>query len=157
MYITYEEYAELNTASKTVTEDDFEALERKAERYLDRLTLTVDNVKKLQIAFPTDDSDILTIKECLVELMNAIHDIETAADLTSQAVQSGRSGIIASASSGSESISYVTNADVLAASMDPNAKTTYLFKIIRTYLDGVQDSNGVNLLYGGRYPCILTR
>lgn len=157
-YITYQEYQQLYTGQNPISAFAFPTLERRAERYIDRLTLTVDNVKKLKVAFPTDEDDVLAVKECVVEVMTALDNIDATEGANTEAIRSGRGGIIASASSGSESITYaVSGNDLIGAAMDVTQRDAYLYKIIRSYLSGASDANGVNLLYGGRYPCILTQ
>lgn len=156
-YLTYQEYQQLYTGQNAIGEDAFPALERQAERYIDRLTLTVDNVKKLKVAFPTEEDDVNAVKDCMVEVMTALDNINATEGVNVASIRSGRGGIIASASSGSESITYaVTGSDLIGAAMDVTQKDAYLYKIIKNCLAGAQDANGVNLLYGGFYPCIVT-
>ena len=63
--------------------------------------------------------------------------------------------VVTSVSAGNESISYSATAPkttVDTAVTDPAAKDRLVFSTIREYLSGVNDSNGVNLLYMGVYP-----
>ena len=157
-YLTYQEYRQLYTGQDAIKADAFPFLERQAERYIDRLTLTVDNVKKLKVAFPTDEDDVNAVKDCVIEVMKALDNINAAEGANADSIRSGRGGLIASASSGSESVTYaVAGSDLVNAALDSNRKDAYLYKIIKNNLAGAQDANGVNLLYGGRYPCIRTQ
>lgn len=157
-YLTYAEYQQLNTGQNTVSAEAFPLLERQAERAIDRLTLTVDNVKKLKVAFPTNEDDVNAVKECVAAVIKALDDINATEGANTASIRSGRGGIIASASSGSESVSYaVTGSDLIGAVMDITKRDAYLYKIIKNCLAGARDANGVNLLYGGRYPCIVTQ
>lgn len=157
-YLTYQEYQQLYTGENAIDEFAFPSIERRAERYIDRLTLTVDNVKKLKVAFPTEEDDVNAVKDCMVEVMTALDNIDVAENANTASIRSGRGGIIASASSGSESVTYATTgSDLIGAAMDVTQKDAYLYKIIKNCLAGAQDANGVNLLYGGRYPCIVTQ
>ena len=64
--------------------------------------------------------------------------------------------VISRVESGNESISYSetksTNTDVDAAVADKKVRNTILADIIWECLSGVEDSNGVSLLYMGKYP-----
>lgn len=157
-YLTYEEYEQLYTGQNAVSEAAFSGLERQAERVIDRFTLTVDNVKKLKVAFPTDEDDVEAVKLCVVAVLTALDNINATEGANAESIRSGRGGIIASASSGSESITYaVAGSDLIGASMDVKKKDAYLYQIVRNNLAGARDANGVNLLYGGFYPCIVTQ
>ncbi|MBR2680495.1 MAG: hypothetical protein IKE23_07045, partial [Exiguobacterium sp.] len=65
------------------------------------------------------------------------------------------SKVVASRSSGSESISYASNVStsLIEATKSEDAKMALLSRTARFYLAGVEDANGVNLLYMGAYPC----
>lgn len=140
------------------TEDDitahFNYYVNEAEQFVDRMTSGIDNVKKLRIAFPTKEEDIAKVKICMVNAMSALSHINMCNVHAAQAMEEGKSGIVGSVSSGSESISYVTDAALIRAAQDPVSKSAYINAIIRDALSGVQDANGVNLLYGGAYPYV---
>ena len=63
-----------------------------------------------------------------------------------------------SRSAGNESISYsgagdlAKSSSIAAAVADPQAREKLYRDTVTDYLSGVQDANGVNLLYMGRYP-----
>lgn len=145
-----------------IPEADFTRLSWEACRLLDAHTSGIDGVKKLKIAFPTDEDDAETVKRCACKIVNLLHQIETA----EQAAASGRGyetteqgmrgKVISSISAGNESISYSTKATsetaVDKAVADETFRKKLLSDTIREYLSGVTDANGVNLLYMGRYP-----
>jgi len=116
---------------------------------LDDWTTGIDGVRKLRVAFPTDPIDVAAIKRCVIELTKASADIDNIVQLSA----SGDGGIVASKSSGSESISYRNDTSaLLAAAKDADIREAYIGMIVRRYLSGRSDANGVNLLYGGVYP-----
>ena len=85
----------------------------------------------------------------------------SARAMTENADGTVRSRVISSVSSGSESVSYATGSAarsgttaIDAAVSDPGARARLLDDIVRRYLSGVKDANGVNLLYMGRYPYV---
>ena len=157
-YITYEQFIEHNTITDTsVTEANFSAFEKQAERCLNNVTMTVDGVKKLIDYFPTAEDDAEAVYCSMTAIINALADFSAYEANVRAAQAGGHSGIIASVSSGSESISYVTNGAFTTAAQTPAGRNAYLYQIAHEYLAGAKDANGVNLLYGGAYPCIRTR
>lgn len=166
-YATYEQVAALYPE---IDEADYNRLSFLADREIDRLTTGVDGVRKLAVAFPTDDFGTAAVVRCEAEIINLMAQIEAAeaaanaaASYTQRADGSYVAGAVASVSSGSESISYAsasaapkTAATVAVSDMAAREKL-YADKV-RLYLSGVADANGVNLLYGGAYPvCIRTQ
>ena len=159
MYITYSEYTDLYGA---ISEDVFTRLAFDACRVIDYCTKGIDNVKKLKVAFPTDEDDAATVKYCAAKLVNILHQIE---DVEAYA-RSGRGytetanglqgKVISSVTAGNESISFFTGSTektaIDAAAADGSVKSKLLRDTVREYLAGVTDANGVNLLYMGRYP-----
>lgn len=155
-YITFEEFSEVYPGA--VTESDFANLEWEARRIVDGHTTGVDNVRKLRVAFPTDEDDAEAVKRCMCKLIKLMHDIE-AAEKIRGLVQRGDGmaigGVISSVSSGSESISYSTNGTAVdMAAGDITARNKLLSQTVRQALSGVRDANGVSLLYMGRYPYV---
>lgn len=155
MYLTYQEYTAV--AGVEMTTADFSRYEFDAELIVDRYTTGIDNVKKLRIAFPTDPVDAMAVKRCICALVDALCRFERA-DLSSVSINgTATGGVVASVSSGSESISYATGADVsaLAGAVKTLAgRDEYLGAVVRKYLSGRTDANGVNLLFGGVYPIV---
>jgi len=135
--------------SDALTLTAFNRFEFDAEVILDDWTTGIDGVRKLRVAFPTDPIDVAAIKRCVIELTKASADIDNIVQLSA----SGDGGIVASKSSGSESISYRNDTSaLLAAAKDADIREAYIGMIVRRYLSGRSDANGVNLLYGGVYP-----
>ena len=157
MYITYTEYADLYAPV-----ENFNVLCYEASRQIDRLTTGVDGVKKLKTAFPVDEDATRAVKYCTAKIINflaQIQEAEQSASLGRGFVQTenGIQGkVISSVSSGNESISYATvssqKSAIDTALTDASAKDSMIRSMIREYLSGVTDVNGVNLLYMGRYP-----
>lgn len=147
MYIDYEYYS---TLYKTVPQEDFTRLCLKAQRKLDNYTTGIDGVRKLAHAFPVDEDTAQLVKACMAELINAIYNAEKVQNSVGiTATDSGmHSNVITSVSAGNESVHYaaLSTADARTAS-DDTCKA-----IVREYLAGAADANGVNLLYMGRYP-----
>ena len=163
MYIDYTFYTSLY--GDGIEEQQFNRLVWSACRMVDVLTTGVDSVRKLKIAFPTDAEDIETVKRCVAEVVNIakkIEDANTQIDKANSYIEQSdgtlKGKVISSVSSGSESISYSNKSlpktlieNVLS---DKKAQEELYRKTIVEYLSGVQDCNGVKLLYMGKYPYI---
>lgn len=159
MYITFDEYAKLYDP---MDEKSFNRLAFDACRVMDVHTTGIDNVKKLKSYFPTDEYDADAVKHCAAKMVNTLYQIQQAeiAALESRGYESTEQGmrgkVISSVTAGNESISYATgNASATAidaAAKDKTARDKLLADIVREYLSGVSDANGVNLLYMGAYP-----
>ena len=148
-YLDYNEYAMLN--ADAMSQQEFNLFEYDAETWIDEWTLTVDGVQKLRVAFPTDEADAMAVKRCMIALVKACKDM---ADYEALSV-AGQNGVVASVSSGTESMSFVRGGSALARAVgDDTEKQKYIRNIVRRYLAGHCDANGVNLLYGGTYPVI---
>lgn len=162
MYITFADYTALYDP---IEEKVFKRLAYDACRCMDRLTTGVDGVKKLKVAFPVDEDAATAVKHCAAKLVNLLYQIqeaENAASLSRGYIQTanGLQGkVVSSVSAGNESISYSAgsaqkNAVDVAAS-DVAVRREIISGIVREYLSGIADANGVNLLFLGRYPCIV--
>ena len=162
MYVDYEYYKTLY-GEKALAEADFKRLLWDAEREIDKATSGVDGVRKLQVAFPTDLYDSEAVKRCVLEVIvflskleiaeesaNSLYQYETRADGTLQ----GK--VVSSVSAGNESISYAVgkSADtaISNAIKDLHSKDMAVYQLIASRLHGVSDANGINLMFGGRYP-----
>ncbi len=172
MYLSYQDYIDyypddMDTAT-------FNRLAWDASRYVDNVIRTANGVDKLRDAFPTDDIDKMAVIRCLARVVSVLYSIEKIAAQSAKerayiedADGSFHSAKIASVSSGSESISYVSGAGVSSASaagspeemaaLDAVYRETYIRDIVRQMLGGFKDANGVNLLYQGVYPCTRMR
>ena len=159
MYITFEEYSAMYD---DIDSGLFARLEFEASRVMDMHTTGIDNVRKLKRFLPTDEYNLQAVKHCAAKLVNTlfqIHEAETAAAIgrgyteTDQGLQRR---IISRVESGNEAISYsetkLSNTAIDAAVSDKRARDKLLAETVWDYLRGVEDANGVNLLYMGMYP-----
>ena len=143
-YITEADYEALYGSIDTA---DFTRLSYDASRFMDYQTTGIDGVKKLQLYPPSGDD----VKMCCAKLISLMKTIEDADGFITRADGTVVSKTVSSVSSGSESISYSTGA--LSAAVTDSVARTRLYKdTVKAYLGGLTDSNGVNLLYMGRYP-----
>lgn len=164
-YVNYEYYKTLY-GDKEIAETEFNRLSWDAEREVDKATSGVDGVRKLKIAFPTDEYDAEAVKRCicsLIAFMNEIEQAEAAANMSTQytAREDGtmQGKIVASVSAGNESISYAvgktSDTATSAAIKSVKDKEQMIYQHIASKLSGISDANGVNLLYAGRYPYLV--
>lgn len=147
-----------------ISEQEFANLSWEACRILDVHTTGIDNVKKLKAYFPTDEDDAELVKRCAAKLVNFLHKVQQAEAAAMEAhgfitTENGMRGkVISSVSAGNESISYSTGSgsatDIDAAVKSKATRDRMAAEIVWEYLAGVTDSNGVNLLYMGRYPSV---
>lgn len=159
MYITYEEYTKLYDA---IDEAVFTRLEFDACRVMDIHTTGIDNVRKLNRFPPTDEYNAQAVKHCaakIVNLLYQIHEAEAAAAMGrgyTETAQGLQRRIISRIEAGNEAISYsetkLSNTAIDAAVSDKRARDKLLAETVWDYLRGVEDANGVNLLYMGMYP-----
>lgn len=144
MYFNYADYSQYYN---DITESEFNSYRFKAEKAIDDNTTGIDGVAKLKLYFPEKVNDIEAVKVCACEIAHTIYSIDQS--LSSDTTE-GKA--IASMSSGSESISYVNNANVYSVgASDIKSKRKILADICKEYLANVKDINGVNLLYMGEY------
>ena len=163
-YITDKEYT-------TFYADDpplgFEHLAFMASRMMDNETTSVDGFKKLKAAYPVDPDDDQTVKLCAAALVTFLSQVERlhTASLKTREYTEREDGtvtgkVVASVSSGSESISYATmgagsaSSSLVAAAANDAERQMMCRNIIREYLAGICDANGVHLLYMGVYPYV---
>ena len=145
----------------SIDEADFKRLSFDACRKVDNYTTGVDGVRKLSVAFPTDEFAAESVRRCCAKVLNLMHQIEQAEKSAAASngyveTESGLRGkVISSVSAGNESISYAVNhqtaTEIGKAVSDATARERLFAKTIEGYLSGVADANGVNLLYMGRY------
>ena len=153
-YVNYEYYSSLY-GNKAIPETDFNRLLWDAEREIDKATSGVDNVRKLKVAFPTNEEDAESIKRCvcaLIEFLNNLESAEKSAAMVQGSDGTMRGGIIKSVSAGNESITYETSGTIGNAIRSTKDRELTVYAFIASRLHGVSDANGVNLLFGGRYP-----
>ena len=160
MYISYDDYIEWYEPMERTL---FKRLEMESRQLIDRHTTGMDNLRKLQRFFPTDEYDAAAVKFCAAKIINALYQIlqaENTAEASRgyESTEHGLRGkIISSISAGNESISYATGGSASAtaieeATKDMTTRRKMLSQIVMDGLRGVRDANGVNLLYMGEYP-----
>ena len=160
-YIDYEYF---KTLYPDIPEEVFNRLSWDACRKMDAATTGIDGVRKLAVAFPTDEYAAECVKRCACELVQILQQLKTARENAAKAsgyteTTNGLQGkVISSISSGNESISFSSGASGSSATAidkalsDKAAEAQLYTDTIREYLSGVSDANGVNLLFMGRYP-----
>jgi hypothetical protein len=159
MYITYNDY---NQLYDPIEGRVFNLLAFDACRMMDIHTTGIDNVKKLQKYFPTDEYSARAVRHCaakVVNFLNQIRDAEMAAAAGrgyTETEQGLQRRIISRIEAGNEAISYSeakTDATYIdAAVADKSVRDKLVAEIIWENLSGVEDANGVNLLFMGQYP-----
>lgn len=161
-YVDYEYYKTLY-GEKALTEAEFNRLLWDAESEINKATSGFDGVRKLQVAFPTSDYDAEAVKRCVCALVEFLNQIETAelnansvGQYTERVDGSLQGKVVSSVSAGNVSISYAVgkSADtaISNAIKDLQSRDMAVYQFIASRLSGVSDANGVNLLFGGRYP-----
>ena len=151
MYATYEDYIQLY--GDGITEQEFVRHEMQAERYMDIATTGIDNVAKLKTAFPEANRTAIMYCACqMVNLAKQISDAEAACGYV--AGSNGLQGkTVSSISAGNESISFSSGSTAITeAAFNAEKKGRLLLDTAKEYLSGLEDANGVNLLYMGAYP-----
>lgn len=157
MYITLEDYAQIYDA---IDEKTFNRLCFDACRVMDIHTTGIDRVRKLQRFFPTDTYAVEAVKRCTAKVINLMYQINQAEQSASGAYEATDMGIrgkyISSISAGNESVSYTSGETgktaIDAAVADTEKRDNLIANTVRSYLSGVEDANGVCLLYMGKYP-----
>lgn len=159
MYITLEEY---NAMYDVIDASLFNRLEFEARRVMDLHTTGIDNLRKLNHFPPKDEYNALAVKHCQAKIINLlfqIHEAEAAAAMGrgyTETEQGLQCRIISQVKAGNEAISYaetkLANTAIDAAVSDRTARDKLLAETVWDYLRGVEDANGVNLLYMGKYP-----
>ena len=165
MYVDYDFYKKLY-GSDAMSESEFNRFSWDASKKIEHYTTGADGVKKLQVAFPTDDNGVESVKRCvcaLIDLMSNIKQAEqnlrSATGFIQKEDGTVQGKVVSSVSAGNESISYSAKTSnttlVEQAVSDRKARDQLFTDTIRDYLSDVTDSNGVNLLYMGIYPYVV--
>ena len=162
-YADYEFYTTSYFGS-VVPEADFPRLAERASDFVD--TMTFD---RLMDGLPVNERSQKRIKKAVCSLAELMYQIELAEKNATNAAASGTSttigsggsttGIVASVSSGSESISYATPQQigasakewsaVYAATGDAQKTNDLLLKTALPLLMGVRTDDGIPILYAG--------
>lgn len=147
-FVDYEFYKGLYGAD-AIAEPNFNRFEFLAERVLRNVTTGVDGKCKLDFAYPENETDVEAIKRCLCEILHTMNGVNDAQ------IKAAGGGVISSVSAGNESISYATNSGIIGAVLSSKQAQDELYaKTADSYLRGVKDKNGVNILFRGVYPYI---
>jgi hypothetical protein len=153
VYIDYDDYVHLYDP---IDQKEFTRLLFEAERIADKYTTGIDGFCKLQKAMPVDDNDREAVKHCIARIVYLLHSINRVQQFGGyeETEHGARGRVISSISSGNESISYSagTVTAIEKAASDFSVRRGLMAQIVRDYLSGVHDSNGVGLLYMGPYP-----
>lgn len=128
-----------------------------APKWLERASDALDRLThgRLETAFPASEPHVVKIKKAVCAMADALYliDVQRRAVSAQKADDGSFHGAVSSISSGRESVSYLSggsNQSVYAAAAASEAeKIKLLVNIAATYIAGIPDSNGVNLLYGG--------
>lgn len=156
MYVDYEYFSSLY-GEQALSEEVFNRFSWEACKVVDHHTAGVDGVKKLKYFFPVDEDDIEAIKRCICELIQTMQKINLAEqNITGYTIRedgSVQGRVVTSVSAGNESISYSVGKTAFDTALNDLAlREKFYGDIVRRYLSGVADLNGVNLLYMGKYP-----
>ncbi|MBO5130310.1 MAG: hypothetical protein J6B95_08210 [Oscillospiraceae bacterium] len=159
--MTYIDIAYYSDLYGAIDPSDFKRLSFDACRKVDNYTTGVDGVRKLSVAFPTDEYAAESVRRCVAKVLNLMHQIEQAEKYAASLngyveTESGLRGkVISSVSAGNESISYAVNhqtaTEIDKAVSDPAARERLFARTIAEYLSGYADANGVNLMHMGPY------
>ena len=146
-----------------VPADDFERIADRASDFLDVITFD-----RLVDGFPDDERAKTKVQKAVCAVSEKLYELELAEKQANAAALAGASsgtsggatsGVIASRSAGSESISYASLSDtasgaknwsaVYQAAGNPQETNKIMESAARLYLTGVRDDKGVLLLYAG--------
>ena len=161
-YTDFEFYA-TKYHGNVVPEADFLRIADRASGFLDVITFD-----RLVDGLPSDERAATKVQKAVCAVSDHIYELELAQKQANAAALAGASsgtsggatsGVIASRSAGSESISYASLSDtaggaknwsaVYQAAGDEEATNNLLYSAARLYLTGVRDDKGVLLLYAG--------
>lgn len=161
-YADFEFYA-TTYHGNVVPEADFPRIADRASDFLDVITFD-----RLADGLPSDERAATKVQKAVCAVAEKLYELELAEKQANAAALAGASsgtsggatsGVIASRSAGSESISYASLSDtasgaknwsaVYQAAGNPQETNKILESAARMYLTGVKDNNGVNLLYAG--------
>lgn len=161
-YTDFEFYA-TTYHGNVVPEADFPRIADRASDFLDVITFD-----RLADGLPSDERAATKVQKAVCAVAEKLYELELAEKQANAAALAGASsgtsggatsGVIASRSAGSESISYASLSDtasgaknwsaVYQAAGNPQETNKILESAAKLYLMGVKDNNGVNLLYAG--------
>lgn len=143
-YATFDFY-KTEYVGDSIAETSFSKWIERASRLLDGITS-----RRLLTSYPKEDSYAdRQIKLCACDLAEKMLDVDTYMRMSAVS-ENGTSKIIKSMSAGSESVTYATAESVYADLVKDKAKLNrFYYAICVDYLDGIEDSEGICLLYRG--------
>lgn len=142
-YATYEFYRD-KYYGNSIQEADFNKWMSKAETIINRYTFN-----RLLGNMPEDENTQAQIGLCACDLAEKAMEIDKylkAATINDK----GETVMVKSKSAGSESITFATGETIYAKLVNDNkALEAYYCTIVKNYLSGYDDANGINLVYAG--------
>jgi len=162
--MAYSDYAFYTSSYYGDTLDDktFNKYAERASDFMDAITF-----KRLVDGLPSDERDAKRVRKCVCALADIYYNLDLAQKAAAATVSGESSGTgvtgnadqIKSKSSGSESITYMTPAEVAgntkswsmvySAANDKTKTDRLLYKTAKDYLSSVSDDSGTLLLYAG--------
>ena len=148
-------YADYNFYHDTYCGDKL--TQEKAAQYLTRASDEIDvyTFNRLANAFPEVESHAVKVKKAVCAVADILYtvDIQRNATMVTTDENGEVKKVVASMSSGRESISYSVNntaaSEYAAAAADTDVLNTLIIGAVSKYLANIPDANGVNLLYAG--------
>ena len=130
-------------------EGAFERLSWQARRIMERATTGVDGVCKLRVAPPEDEHGAEAVRRCEAALIRALWQGEQTESYVNREDGTVTARLVTGLTAGAESVTF---AAPTAAGPGSGEREVRLGRTVSEYLSGINDANGVNLLYMGRYP-----
>ena len=149
MYAAYEDYTALYGGGMTRT--DFDRLVWEAGRIMDNVTTGADGVRKLETAAPEEAYGARAVRRCCCALVRRLWTAERSMNYVNRPDGTVTPGVVTAVTAGAESVTFAAP----AAGNGPDLAQT-LWQTAEEYLAGIEDKNGVPLLYRGVYPVCLT-
>lgn len=143
----YDDYAELYADGPG--ESEFERLQWQARRIMERAATGVDGVCKLRIAPPEDEYGAEAVRRCEAALVRALWQGEQVESYVNRQDGTVTGKLVTGLTAGAESVTFAAPA---AAGSGNGEREVRLGRMVSEYLSGINDANGVNLLYMGPYP-----
>lgn len=142
-YATYEFYTD-KYYGNSIQETDFNKWLSKAEIIINRYTFN-----RLLKDMPEDEKTQEQIGLCACDLAEKVMEIDKYIK-ASTVNDKGETLMVKSKSAGSESITFATGETIYAKLVNDNkALEAFYCTIVKNYLSGYDDANGINLVYAG--------
>ncbi len=142
-YAAYEFYRD-KYYGNSIEEADFNKWLSKAETIINRYTFN-----RLIKNMPEDEKTQEQIGLCTCDLAEKVMEIDKYIKASS-INSNGETIMVKSKSAGSESITFATGETIYARLVNDNkALEAFYYTIVKKYLSGYDDADGINLLYAG--------